>query len=803
MLRPRISRHFTIPLLVGGIIILGTLSAPHTALSAQHGITFLRIGARGPNPSFMMMNSDRSGSLGDEQGLGYVLPEAQALKGAAAIGATVQRQQRPTGVIDEVIIVPENQIKPFLEAATGGPVSVDANSITTPSTRTPGETARIDRGSSREDADKGPSIFGTLGNILLAIIDYLLTFIMWVLGILLSTAGMFTDFMLSVKTLAGAPTVGEMWKITRDSLNFVFILSLLAIAFSTIAGIESYNMRALLPRLITAALLVNFSLAISGAFLQGANVLKNEALRYLPKDQGCKEEQKTGASGGAGTSITCALANSAAIKGQYEFSKSSFLAAFGFPGSTFAPVLPPGSTTRVGAIRTSDFLTNAGAVISAAIAVVFIALFAIALIALAAMLGVRIAVLVLLLVLSPVPYVFSIVPRAEEWAKKWWSTFIQYTIFLPAIVFFLVLAVRIAGKTGNLAREFGAETATLGVTGGPGQNIVLNMFSAFIVSAFIIVSLFVAKALGIYGADAAIRFGRQAVGGGARLAMAPARVAGAGATGLGKGAARVTGLTGLYQGVTGGWQARKQLKEEKITTGRAASAGAWVGTLGGGPAHERYLNQQAAENQKGLERDNVGQKETLGLMANGTKVQKRGAAMHAQKKEYFDKAADYETGLEAVPEGSSVHKDIQKAYDKYNPILARSKGKGEEKLTEADIESYAAGPLFSDKVRHSIDANKEEIQKALNKAGADDVAKWSGDLVGAILGGGRTQTLDLGVDKVNAILRRGRQEAKAEIVDQYNKQTSKTSKLPKKSPGQTPPEAFTGPEIKAIGKIVT
>ena len=57
--------------------------------------------------------------------------------------------------------------------------------------------------------------------------------------------------------------IQAVWTILRDFVNIFFILILLTIAFATIFNIKNYKASDLLPKLIIAALLINFSLVIA------------------------------------------------------------------------------------------------------------------------------------------------------------------------------------------------------------------------------------------------------------------------------------------------------------------------------------------------------------------------------------------------------------------------------------------------------------------------------------------------------------------------------------------------------------
>lgn len=59
------------------------------------------------------------------------------------------------------------------------------------------------------------------------------------------------------------PAIQTVWLLIRDFVNIFFILILLVIAFATIFNVKNYKAGDLLPKLIIAALLINFSLVIT------------------------------------------------------------------------------------------------------------------------------------------------------------------------------------------------------------------------------------------------------------------------------------------------------------------------------------------------------------------------------------------------------------------------------------------------------------------------------------------------------------------------------------------------------------
>ena len=79
----------------------------------------------------------------------------------------------------------------------------------------------------------------------------------------------------------GTNVVEQSWTIIRDFVNMFFILFLIIMAFGTIFDIQKYNWKNLLPSFLVAALLVNFSLAISRYVIELGNGLSSVFLSQI------------------------------------------------------------------------------------------------------------------------------------------------------------------------------------------------------------------------------------------------------------------------------------------------------------------------------------------------------------------------------------------------------------------------------------------------------------------------------------------------------------------------------------------
>jgi hypothetical protein len=86
--------------------------------------------------------------------------------------------------------------------------------------------------------------------------------------------GFLVDFALKINSfLLESPVIKAGWGIVLNFANLGFVLAIIIIAFATIFRLQGYQMKQILWKLIVAALLVNFSLVIAGAFISVSDII--------------------------------------------------------------------------------------------------------------------------------------------------------------------------------------------------------------------------------------------------------------------------------------------------------------------------------------------------------------------------------------------------------------------------------------------------------------------------------------------------------------------------------------------------
>ena len=225
------------------------------------------------------------------------------------------------------------------------------------------------------------------------------------------------------------------WTVVRDLSNLFFIVVLLVIAFSTALRIKSYNYQTLLPRLVIAALLINFSKTIAGLFIDFSQVIMDTFMTAI--------EGKIG--GGI------------------------FINALGLQKILiFQPKAPDSWFT--------NGLANMRVLTTMIMGAILLALFCTVLLMYIVTLIFRVVMLWVLVVLSPLAYISWTFPKSQKYWSQWWSEFGSWITVGPVTAFFLWLSLTIftldagpstGGMTSLLYRDlpeggFGAGISAIG-----------------------------------------------------------------------------------------------------------------------------------------------------------------------------------------------------------------------------------------------------------------------------------------------------------------------------------------------------
>jgi len=233
-----------------------------------------------------------------------------------------------------------------------------------------------------------------------------------------------------------APTVKLGWATVRDVANMFFVVVLLVIAFGTILGIEQYSLSKTLVKFVLAAILINFSNLIAGLIIDVAHVFTMTFLNAVSATAGGN------------------LINIFHLNEIYNITGRQY--------------------TESNEFQTEIFGTAFLAFMFTAVALMSIGAYLIVMI-------LRMVVLWMLIIMSPLAFILGVLPQTKKYAQEWWDEFINHVLVAPIMVFFLWLAFATLG-TGSFVQQdlqmnlesVASESQTIG---GPQTGTTANQVS--------------------------------------------------------------------------------------------------------------------------------------------------------------------------------------------------------------------------------------------------------------------------------------------------------------------------------------
>lgn len=298
-----------------------------------------------------------------------------------------------------------------------------------------------------------------------------------ILGSILALIAWFVDFAIKLgNDVIDMPIVRLGWQIVLNFTNLGFVLAIIVIAFATIFRLESYALKQTLWKLIVAALLVNFSLVIAGAFISVSNSTTNIFLQATTADN-----------------LSTALAN--AMQPQ-KFAMTI--------DQTESPWYIRFDPTELVKDLLKKFLAIAASLV---FILIFTFLIILVFFALFLMLLIRAIALIFLLILSPLAWLFWIFPYTQQYWKKWWTEFLRWNFFAPVVLFFIYLTVATAAGLDKLISVRGASISDA-AKAFQGSTMLSGGFAGHAAQLFVVLGmlfggLYVANSFGIAGAGLA------------------------------------------------------------------------------------------------------------------------------------------------------------------------------------------------------------------------------------------------------------------------------------------------------------
>lgn len=401
-------------------------------------------------------------------------------------------------------------------------------------------------------ASPAHAAFG-VGDMIDALVGWV-GYLVWALAALFIKLSIFVlEFMIELAGYNGyldSPAVNIGWIMVRDVTNMFFVLIMLVIAFGTILGVEQYEWKKMLVKLILAAVLVNFSRTLCGVLIDVAQVIM----------------------------VTF-------VNGVAATAGGNLVQAFGL-----TEVLQ-----MSGSVKPED-ITGVQVAVTGIAAMFFTMIMLAMMVGYLLILVLRVVTLWTLIVLSPLAFLTSILPQTQKYYAEWWSEFSNHVIVGPVVIFFIWLAFitvgggdihqNISDNTLNSARMSTTQDDGTVRSSGLGKALEWPLVANFIIAlGMLMTGLKYTQRLGVAGAGAL----QKAVDTGKRFAMVASGVTAgiwaAKKTGEGAGKAGMWALNRMplgpeywkdkgatIKGVVGGkwWNYQRRQADKYATIGKEA-----------------------------------------------------------------------------------------------------------------------------------------------------------------------------------------------------------------------------------------
>lgn len=292
----------------------------------------------------------------------------------------------------------------------------------------------------------------------------------------------------------GLSAIGVVWRILRDIGNILLIFGFVALGITTILQVNWYGGgMQMLPKLLLAAVFINFSLFVSEAIIDTGNIF---ATQFYTQING-------------GTQAGSTLAGLSTLEAiQQEGISNKIMGQLGLQTMygdvlTNPDILKGQNIWLVGAFGTILFLVAAFVFFS--LAFVLIA---------------RFVILVLLIMVAPIGFAGLAVPKLTGLAERWWKTLFEQVITAPVLLLMLYVALAVITDAQFLRGFGGADTnqssaGWLGLIGNSDGNVSLASTAGMTLSFLVAMGLLLAvimmsKQLSAFGAGVATKWGGAA-----------------------------------------------------------------------------------------------------------------------------------------------------------------------------------------------------------------------------------------------------------------------------------------------------
>jgi len=332
------------------------------------------------------------------------------------------------------------------------------------------------------------------------------------------------------------PKIQPAFNFVLSLTNIGFLIALLAMATMMVLKpfFPNFSVGRALPRLLLAALLVNFSLVIAGVIIDASRLLMAILVNVLADGE------------------------------NFSTMSYNFLRASRVFTETMQLIPVSGGFNMIALRGEYRFVDEPNEILYILMSLFMILVIGVGMLVLVVAMFIRYVILTLLLIFAPLPYVLMLFPATAGLAKKWWQTFFKYVALGPLLFLLLIIFTMFQPPSGD-------------VQGGFVQSLFNSMAAAAVLGLGTVAALKTAGAVGgKVLTDTATKGGR---------ALMPGRLTGKAGLAAGKFGAKQAGYQAKgFAGAIG-----KSIKQNNPAVAK------WMDRLGVGDKGGKSLGQSAGE----------------------------------------------------------------------------------------------------------------------------------------------------------------------------------------------------------------
>jgi len=283
---------------------------------------------------------------------------------------------------------------------------------------------------------------GVIGIVVLVYTAIFQFIVIPILSVMLALAGTILDYSLKFTVYGDgfslmSTTIQSVWVLLRDTANIVFIFMLLYAAIEQI--ILGSIKKELLTAVITSAFLINFSLFVTRAVVDGGNIVATAVYNQIvsvPKindTTSLNQIKAVGSFAGAdagGVDLSGYIIDGLNLVPVYDQKTSAA------DTQASADTLAKGGDSGLGSV------SSIGALVDSTLKAILFLITIYTFLVLALLLIGRFVMLVILMATSPLGFIGNIIPGLD--AKEWWKQFLNQVLIAPGLMFFMLLIIRLS-----------------------------------------------------------------------------------------------------------------------------------------------------------------------------------------------------------------------------------------------------------------------------------------------------------------------------------------------------------------------